>query len=103
MVPAALSRPSLARDVVRFVGDIVAVVVAETRAQAVDTAEMVIVDYDPLPPVVDPEPALQDGPPLLFPDHGSNLAIEFDFGDDPTVLEEAEVVVEGRFLNQRLA
>jgi aerobic carbon-monoxide dehydrogenase large subunit len=103
MVPSALARPPLARDVVRFVGDIVAVVVAETRAQAVDAAEMVIVDYDPLPPVIDPEAALADDAPLLFPEHGSNLAIEFNFGDDPSILDDADIVVEGRFLNQRLA
>ena len=103
MVPAALSRPPLARDVVRFVGDIVAVVVAETRAQAADAAEMVIVDYDPLPTVIDPEAALADDAPLVFPEHGSNLAIEFNFGDDPSILDDADVVVEGRFLNQRLA
>ncbi len=103
MLPPAFSRPPLAVGTVRFVGDIVAVVVAETRAQAVDAAEMVIVDYDPLPAVVDPEAALDDDSPLLFPEHGSNLAIEFDFGDDPTVLEEADVVIEGRFVNQRVA
>lgn len=103
MLPPTFSRPPLAVGTVRFVGDIVAAVVAETRAQAVDAAEMVIVDYDPLPAVVDPEAALENDSTLLFPDHGSNLAIEFDFGDDPTVLEEAEVVVEGRFVNQRVA
>jgi carbon-monoxide dehydrogenase large subunit len=103
MLPPAFTRPPLAVGTVRFVGDIVAAVVAETRAQAVDAAEMVIVDYDPLPPVVDPEAALEEGSTLLFPEHGSNLAIEFDFGDDPTVLAEAEVVVEGRFVNQRVA
>jgi len=103
MLPPAFSRPPLAVGTVRFVGDIVAAVIAETRAQAVDAAEMVIVDYDPLPAVVDPEAALEDDSTLLFPDHGSNLAIEFDFGDDPTVLDEADVVVEGRFVNQRVA
>jgi aerobic carbon-monoxide dehydrogenase large subunit len=103
MVPAALSRPPLARDVVRFVGDIVAVVVAETRARAADAAELVIVDYDPLPTVIDPEAALADDAPLVFPEHGSNLAIEFNFGDDPSILDDADVVVEGRFVNQRLA
>ena len=103
MLPPAFSRPPLAAGTVRFVGDIVAAVVAETRAQAVDAAEMVIVDYDPLTAVVDPEAALEAGSPVLFPEHGSNLAIEFDFGDDPTVLDEAEVVVEGRFVNQRVA
>ena len=46
--------PFLAHDVVRFVGDIVAVVVAESRADAVDAAELVVVDYEPLPVVVDP-------------------------------------------------
>jgi aerobic carbon-monoxide dehydrogenase large subunit len=103
MVPAGLSRPPLARDVVRFVGDIVAVVVAETRAQAVDAAEMVIVDYEPLPTVIDPEAALADDATLVFPEHGSNLAIEFNFGDDPSIFDDADVVVEGRFLNQRIA
>ena len=82
MLPPAFNRPPLADGVVRFVGDIVAAVVAETRAQAVDAAEMVIVDYDPLPVVVDPEAALEDGAPVLFPEHGSNVAIEFNFGED---------------------
>jgi len=103
MLPPVFNRPPLADGTVRFVGDIVAAVVAETRAQAVDAAEMVIVDYDPLAAVVDPEAALEDGAPLLFPEHGSNEAIEFYFGDDPTVLEGAEVTVSGRFVNQRLA
>jgi aerobic carbon-monoxide dehydrogenase large subunit len=103
MVPAALARPQLARDVVRFVGDMVAVVVAETRAQAADAAEAVIVDYDPLPAVIDPEAALADDAPIIFPEHGSNLAIEFNFGEDPAIFDDADVVVQGRFVNQRLA
>ena len=103
MLPPVFSRPALANGTVRFVGDIVAVVVAETRAQAVDAAELVVVDYDPLPTVLDPEAALEDGAPLLFPEHGSNQAIEFNFGEDATVLDGAEVVVKGRFVNQRVA
>ncbi len=103
MVPAALARPPLADAIVRFVGDMVAIVVAETRAQAADAAELVIVDYDPLPTVIDPEAALADGAPVLFPEHGSNQAIEFNFSEDPAIFDDAEVVVEGRFLNQRLA
>jgi carbon-monoxide dehydrogenase large subunit len=103
MLPPAFSRPPLADGVVRFVGDAVAVVVAETRAEAVDAAELVVVDYEPLPVVLDPEAALADDAPLLFPEHGSNLAIEFNFGEDPTVLDDAEVVVRGRFVNQRVA
>lgn len=103
MLPPVFNRPALARGVVRFVGDIVAVVVAETRAQAVDAAEAVVVDYDPLPVVVDPEAALADGAPVLFEEHGSNLAFALDFGDDPTVLEGADVVVSVRTVSQRLA
>ncbi len=103
MLPPVFTRPPLADGVVRFVGDIVARSSRETRAQAVDAAEMVIVDYDPLPAVVDPEAALADGAPLLFPDHGSNVAIEFNFGEDPELLDDAEVVVHGRFVNQRIA
>ena len=103
MVDAGFSRPPLATDRVRFVGDIVAAVVAATPAQAADAAEAVIVDYEPLPAVVDPEAALEDGAPLLFPDQGTNLAFELNFGDAPTVLDGADVVVTGRFVNQRLA
>ncbi len=103
MMPPAFNRPPLADGIVRFVGDIVAAVFAETRAQAVDASEMVIVDYDPLPVVVDPEAALEDGAPILFPEHGSNLAIEFNFGEDPEILDGSDVVVQGRFVNQRVA
>src|SRR6516165_773301 len=55
---AQCSRPPLAEEKVRFVGDAVAVVVAESRAAAVDAAEAVVVDYDPLPAAVDMETAL---------------------------------------------
>ncbi|HEX6310787.1 MAG TPA: xanthine dehydrogenase family protein molybdopterin-binding subunit [Acidimicrobiia bacterium] len=103
MVPSELSRPPVASDRVRFVGDIVAVVAAETRAQAVDAAEMVIVDYDPLPAVTDPEAAADEGATLLFPEHGSNVAVDLDFGENPTLFDDADVVVSGRFVNQRVA
>lgn len=103
MLPPVFARPAFAKERVRFVGDIVAAVVAETRAQAVDAAEQVVVDYEPLPAVIDAEAALAEGAPILFPEHGSNLAIEFDFGQDPTVLDGADIVVSERFVNQRLA
>jgi carbon-monoxide dehydrogenase large subunit len=103
MLPPVFSRPVFAKERVRFVGDIVAAVVAETRGQAVDAAEQVIVDYEPLETVIDAEAALEDGAPILFPEHGSNLAIEFDFGQDPTVLDGADVVVSQKMVNQRLA
>ena len=66
VVNPELPRPPLATDRVRFVGEAVAVVVAETKAAAVDAVELVEVDYDPLPAVVDPEAALAPDAPLQF-------------------------------------
>jgi carbon-monoxide dehydrogenase large subunit len=103
VVNPAFGRPSLAEGRVRFVGDMVAVVAAESRAEAVDAAEMVVVDYEPLPAVVDAEAATEPGAPVQFDAVGTNVAAgtrEAD-GDDP--LAGAEVVVRGRFENQRMA
>ncbi len=94
-------RPPLATDRVRFVGEAVAVVAAESKAAAVDAAELVEVDYDPLPAVVDPEAALEPGAPLQFPELGTNLAAGVRDAHDP--LAGAEVVVRARMVNQRLA
>ncbi len=96
------ARPLLAHALVRFAGEPVAVVLAASREEAVDAAEAVLVDYDPLPAVTDPEAALAPGAPLLFPEHGSNVATERT-GGDPAALDEAEVVVRCRFVNQRVA
>src|SRR5437763_3263632 len=74
MLPPVFNRPPLARGFVRFVGDIVAAVVAETRAQAVDAAETVVVEYEPLPALVDPEAALAEGAPVVHGEAGSNAA-----------------------------
>src|SRR4051812_12418321 len=60
MMPETLNRPVFPPDKVRFVGDVVAAVVAQSRAQAVDAAEAVIVDYEPLPAVVQPMDALAE-------------------------------------------
>lgn len=101
-LPQDIRRPALADGVVRFVGELVAAVVAETRAEAVDAAEAVDVDYDPLPVVIDPEEAVRSVDALLFPEHGSNVVVDLpahrpiDFGD-------CEVVVTRRLVNQRLA
>src|ERR687896_2041610 len=96
------ARPPLAKGKVRFVGDVVAVVAAESRAAAVDAAEQVIVDYEPLPPVVDPEAATEPGAPLQFEALGTNVAAGSREGDgDP--LAGADVIVRGRFENQRMA
>jgi carbon-monoxide dehydrogenase large subunit len=93
---------ALAFDVVRYVGDPVALVVAETRAQAVDAAELVDVDYEELPVVADMEAALADDAPLQFPELGSNVAASVSAdGSDP--LAGADLVVRARIENQRIA
>jgi carbon-monoxide dehydrogenase large subunit len=102
-VSEGLRRPALASGRVRFVGEAVAVVLATTRAEAVEAAEAVRVGYDPLPVVVDPVEALDHGATLLFPETGTNLALEEHRLDDPAALDDAEVVVRARFLNQRVA
>jgi len=103
MVPTGFSRPILAPGVVRFVGEPVAVVVATTRALAIDAAESVLVDYEPLPVVIDPQAAEAADAPLLFPDHGTNVAMRSPFGAGLGAEAEDEVVVRARFVNQRLA
>ena len=99
----AVARPPLATDAVRFVGDTVVAVVAESRSAGVDAAELVDVEYDPLPAVTDPEAALAPNAPLQFPAVGSNLASSATGGNSADPLEGAEVVVRGRFVNQRVA
>ena len=102
--PEVFARPLLATDRVRFAGEPVAVVVAQTRAQAMDAADAVDVVYDPLTPVIDPEKALEPDAPVLFQAHGSNLAIRVDdVAQDAGALDGAEIVARARFVNQRVA
>lgn len=108
-----LARPCLAEDRVRFVGEAIAVVVAESAAAALDAAELIEVDLDELAVVVDPWKALEAQAPLLFPDFGSNLVLDATAGEDPTgeeapateaqVMAGADVVVRARMYNQRVA
>jgi carbon-monoxide dehydrogenase large subunit len=93
----------LARGAVKHVGDPVAVVVGEDRYAVVDAAEDVIVEYDPLPVVTDPEAALQDGSPLVWEQFGTNKVHEWSLGgeDVEQVLAESDVVVERRIVNHR--
>jgi carbon-monoxide dehydrogenase large subunit len=100
---AAMARPLLARDVVRFVGEPIAAILTEERAQGPDAAEQIIVDYDWLEPLVDPEAALADDAPLLFPEAGTNLAMRLDHRGEPADFSGCEVVVRQRIVNQRLA
>jgi aerobic carbon-monoxide dehydrogenase large subunit len=102
MAPDDMLRPILAQDLVRFQGEAIVVVVAETRGAAVDAAELVEVEFDPLDVLVDPERALDDDAPQLFPEKGTNLAFEAPSSDEDA-LADAEVVVKGRYVNQRLA
>jgi carbon-monoxide dehydrogenase large subunit len=103
MVPAHFARPRLAAGRVRFVGEPVAVVVAESREAAADAAQLVSVDLEPLPPLIGPGGALHHPSVVLFGDHASNIAGHFVSGSDEDPLEGAEVTIRGRFTNQRLA
>ena len=78
-------RPALATDKVRFVGDPVAFVVADTLLQAKDAAEAVEVDIDALPAVVRPEEAARPGAPLIHDEAPGNVALDYHFGDSAQV------------------
>ena len=99
----AVPRPPLATDTVYFVGDPVAVVVAETPAQAEDGAEAVIVDYEPLESLTDMESALAADAPQLYDGVPGNLIAGQRSPDDDDLLAGADVVVRARIENQRIA
>jgi len=82
-----LARFALAHGVVRYAGEWVAAVVADTRALAEDAAELVEVEYETLPHVIDAEAAMQPGAPLVHPAHGSNVILHRKFVWGP--VEEA--------------
>src|SRR5579864_6900759 len=96
--------PQLAKDVVRYVGDCVAVVVAENRYQAQDALDLIDVDYDPLPPVVDPQKAAARGAPQLHAEIPGNQAFHWTVagGDVDAAFAKADVVVKDRIVQQRL-
>ena len=96
-------RAALAVDKVRYAGDPVALVIAETRALAVDATELVDVDYDDLPVVTDVEDALAEDAPLQFEAIGSNIATFRAARDKADVLDDAEHVTRVRMVNQRIA
>lgn len=99
----AVPRPPLATDTVYFVGDPVAVVVAETAAQAEDAAEAVIVDYEPLDSLIDMETALADDAPQLYEGVPGNLIAGQRSAADDSIFEGADVIVRVRIENQRIA
>src|SRR5215469_13012507 len=77
--------PAIASDRVRHVGDTVAMVVAENLAAARDAAELVAVDYEPLPAAVDPVRAIEPGQPLVWGDAPGNLSFDWEVGDGAAV------------------
>jgi carbon-monoxide dehydrogenase large subunit len=108
LIDERMSQPLLARDVVRYVGEAVAVIVTEHPYQAEDAAELVDIGYDLLPPVLDTDAAAaasaQSGT-LLFPNAGTNVAASM--GDAaalrPDFFDGCEVVVRASIVNQRVA
>ena len=96
--------PALAKGVVRYVGDAVAVVVAESPQQAADAVELIEVDYEPLKATVDPEQATKAGAPQLHEEAPNNIAFHWTVGggDVDAAFKNADVVVRDRIIQQRL-
>jgi carbon-monoxide dehydrogenase large subunit len=95
----------LATDSVKWTGEGVAAVVAETPEQALDALDAILVDWEPLPTVVDAEKATQEGAPQLHENAPNNIVFDWTVGDkDGTdkAFDAAEVVVRQRIVNQRL-
>ena len=101
-LPPELSRLPLT-DKARYVGDPIAVVVAESAGAAADGAGLVVVDYEPLPAVTDPFAALEPGAPVVFESHGSNQAAELKLGADEAALTGHDLVVSARIANPRMS
>ena len=98
-------RPALAGDKVRYVGDPVVCVVADTIAQAKDAAEAVVLDIEPLPAVMSAREAAEAGAPQLWDDVPGNVALDYHYGDSEKVAEafaQAAHVVKLPVINQRM-
>jgi carbon-monoxide dehydrogenase large subunit len=98
--------PAMAPETVRFVGQAVAVVIAETRNQARDAAEAVVVTYEELPAVVDMREAVADGAPQLHPEAPGNVIFDWTLGDEAATdaaFKAAANVVSLDITNNRLA
>lgn len=94
----------VALDKVRYVGDPVAVVVAESQGEALDALDHIEVDYDVLPHVLDAEEAASPGAPLLYDEVPNNIALHWKAGGGnvDAAFRDAEVVIKQRLVNQRL-
>ena len=97
--------PALATDKVRFVGEALACVVAETRIQAADALEAIGLDIEPLPPVIEARDAVVAGAPQVFADVPGNVTLDWQFGDSAKVDEAfaaAAHVTKLRLINNRI-
>ena len=100
----AVAHPAIAKDIVRYQGDAVAVVVADTRYQAEDALELINVSYAPLPAVVNPAAAMDPGAPQLHDDAPNNQAFHWvaTGGDPDAAFAAADVIVSDTIVQQRL-
>jgi carbon-monoxide dehydrogenase large subunit len=105
MIDERMAEPLVARDVVRFVGEPVAVVITDDPYQGEDAAELVDADYEPLTPVIDLAEAADGRPGMLFPDAGTNIAATFGdtAGLKAGLFDGCDVVVTRAIVNQRVA
>ncbi len=96
--------PAIAKDKVRYVGDAVAVVVAENRYQAEDALEHIDVDYEPLDVTINPKASTMDGAPQIHDDAPNNIAFKWTVagGEIDEAFEKADVVVKDTINLQRL-
>ncbi len=102
LFPPSLDRHPLA-DKARYVGDPLAVVVAESQAAAADAAELVEVDYEPQPALIDPFEALDNDSLIVLEPHGTNLAMNFDSAADPALMQGHDLTVSSRVVSPRMA
>ena len=95
----------LARGKVRYVGEAVVAVVAESKYQAADAAEAVEVEYDALDSITDPEAAMKDGAPQIYASQKNNIGARWDrdHGDIEAAFKGAPVVAKARIRSQRLS
>ncbi len=98
----AITWPLLATESVHFVGQPIVAIVAETKAAAVDAAELVVIDYEPLKAVIDIEES-HAGTSFAHVAVGSNLAFRIPGNGNAAMFDDCEVVVRQRIINQRLA
>jgi carbon-monoxide dehydrogenase large subunit len=100
-VHESMFRPAIAADKVRYAGEIVAIVVAESRGASVDAAELVVAEYDPLPAVTDIREVVKDEV-LLFEEAGSNTCLRIPAAPDENLFADCDIVIKGSNESPRL-